>query len=62
MGTDLAIQLLLTATEQVAKIGATIATARAENRDVSEAELDGLVASDDLARADLAQKIAKARG
>lgn len=40
MNTDLALTLLLSALNNAAAIGATMMQARAENRDVSDAELD----------------------
>lgn len=45
----------------VQKYQASVAQAVAEGRDVSDTELDGLVADDDAARAALVAEIAKRR-
>jgi len=47
------VQLLLQATTQVQQFGALLAKAHAEGRDVTDAELDTLVAADDAAKARL---------
>lgn len=62
MNIDLALSALIALLSRSAEISALIARARGEGRDVSEAELDGLVAADDLARAELEAAIRKARG
>lgn len=54
---NLAITLLLSALNRAAEIGAMIAKARSENRDISEAELDTLAENDDVAREALEQAI-----
>jgi hypothetical protein len=46
---------------QAGALGALYAKAQAENRDVTQAELDSLVLADDLARANLVVAIAKRR-
>jgi hypothetical protein len=61
MNADLALQLLLLALNKASSIGATITNARAQNRDVSDAELDACRADDDEAKAELDEAIAKAR-
>lgn len=50
MNTQLAVQLLLIALQNTAAIGALIDKARAEGRDVTQDELDALVAADGVAR------------
>ena len=59
MGTDLAITLMLAFLDRAAAYGALISKARAEGRDVTDAELDELAREDDAARADLVAAIAK---
>ena len=54
-------QLLLQAATQVQQFGALLAKAHAEGRDVTDAELNALVAADDAAKARLDALIA-ARG
>lgn len=61
MGAAAAIELLLGLLDRATAIGALISKAQAEKRDITEAELDGLAAHDDAARALLAAAIAKAR-
>lgn len=46
----LATQLLLQVLNQAATIGGTLAKAQAEQRDLTDAELDALVLQDDIAR------------
>jgi hypothetical protein len=46
-------QLLLQATTQVQQLGALLAKAHAEGRDVTDDELNALVAADDAAKARL---------
>lgn len=50
MNADLVLELMLLALNQAAKMGAMISQARAEGRDISDAELDGLRAADDAAK------------
>lgn len=54
--------LLLQYSDKIAQIGTLLSTAQAENRDVTDAELDALFAQDDAARAALDAAIAKAKG
>lgn len=61
MGTDLAITLLISALNHASEIGALISRARAEGRDVSDAEIDALLAQDDAAKAKLAAHIQQAK-
>jgi len=60
-GADIALTLLISALNHASEIGALIQKARDEGRDVTDAELDGLRAKDDQAKADLTVAIAKAR-
>lgn len=60
-GTEIAVQLLITALSHANELGQLIQTARSEGRDVSEAELDGLRAKYSVARAALLADIDKAR-
>jgi len=60
-GVELAIQLLLGLVDRAAAISALLTTAKAENRDVTQAELDALVAADDVAKAALDAAIKAAR-
>lgn len=55
------VTLMLGLLDRAAQIGALIQTARAEGRDVTSAELDGLKLADDAARAELVQAIAAAK-
>ena len=59
MGTEVAITLLLGLLDRAAAYGALISQAKAEGREVSEAELDALASEDDQARKDLKAAIAK---
>lgn len=52
-------QLLLQAATQVQQFGALLAKAHAEGRDVTDDELNALVAADDAAKARLDALIAK---
>lgn len=52
-------QLLLQAATQVQQFGALLAKAHAEGRDVTDDEINGLVAADDAAKARLDALIAK---
>jgi len=54
-------QLLLQTTTQVQQFGALLAKAHAEGRDVTDDELNALVASDDAAKAHL-DALIKAKG
>jgi hypothetical protein len=60
--TDLALQLLITALAHASELSALIQNARAENREVSDAELNALHAKYDTARAALMADIAKQKG
>lgn len=51
------ISLLLQAAQQVAKYAATVNAARAQGRDVTEAELNAAASADDIARARLQAQI-----
>ena len=62
MGAELAITLLLGLLDRAAQIGALISSAKAQGRDVTEAELNALAADDDVARKALEEAIKKARG
>jgi len=61
MGVETAISLLLALLDRVAAWSALIMKARAENRDITEAELDALATADDAAKAALEKAIADAR-
>ena len=61
MGIDVAVTLLLSLLDRATAFGAVITKARAEGRDISQAELDGFAQTDDAARAALVAEIAKAR-
>lgn len=58
-GTTLAIELVFGLIERAAKIQELIKTAQAENRDVSQSELDQLAGEDDAARILLEKAVAK---
>ena len=60
-GAVVALNLLFGLLDRAQAVGALISKAQAEGRDVSDAELDVLAASDDTARAALAQAIKDAR-
>lgn len=57
----LAIQLLLGLLDRATQIGALISKAQSEKRDITQAELDVLVAQDDAARKALQDAINAAR-
>jgi len=59
---DIALELMLAALNHANQIGALISRARAEGRDISPAELDGLRAADDAAKLKLQQAIDAAKG
>jgi RNA:NAD 2'-phosphotransferase (TPT1/KptA family) len=61
VGAVAAINLVLGLLDRAAAIGSLIQTAQAQGRDITEAELDQLVAQDDAARVKLDQAIAAAR-
>jgi RNA:NAD 2'-phosphotransferase (TPT1/KptA family) len=61
MNVDLLLTLLITALSRAGEITALIDRARKEGRDVTDAELDALVADDNQARADLQAAIDRAR-
>jgi hypothetical protein len=61
MTVDNAIALLIALLSQADAIGRLIQNARNEGRDISQAELDALVAADDSARQALVDAIAKAK-
>ena len=60
-GAALALQLLLGLLDRASQVGALINAAKSENRDITNAELDTLVAADDKAKQDLEDAIAAAR-
>jgi hypothetical protein len=60
-GAELALTLLFGLLDRSTQILALIAKAKAEGRDVSQAELDSLSQADDVARAELVIAIAKRR-
>lgn len=62
MNIDLAISLLISLLSHANEIGTLIRNAQAQGRDITPAELDGLIAKDDIARATLEAAIAKAKG
>jgi len=59
MGTLTALAMLQQSLAVASQISALIATAKAENRDVTMEELNGLAAADDLARSALDAAIKK---
>jgi len=59
MGTLTALAMLQQALVTAQQVSALLATAKAENRDVTMEELNGLAAGDDAAKAALAAAIAK---
>ena len=61
MNGTIAIQLLLGLLDRASSIGTLINKARADKRDISDAELDALMAADDAARAALEKAIAAAK-
>lgn len=60
-GAALALQIIMGLLDRAGAIATLINAAQKENRDITPAELDGLAAADDAARAELAAAIAKAR-
>jgi len=62
MNSAIAVTLLLGLLDRAQAIGTLIKTAREEGRDITEAEIDQLVADDDAAKAALDLAIEKARG
>lgn len=58
MNAVLILELLLKYADKVAALGSLITKSRAEGRDVSDAELAGLFANDDVAKAELQALIA----
>lgn len=54
------VSLLLQYSDKIATVGKMLTTAKAEGRDVTQAELDALFAGDDAARAALDAAIAAA--
>jgi hypothetical protein len=58
---NLALTLLISLLSKSQEISALIKQAKGEGRDISDAELDGLVAADDAARAELVAAIEAAR-
>lgn len=58
---DLVLTLMIQMLNRAAEFGALITKARGEGRDISQAELDALVAQDDAARADLQAAIDEAK-
>jgi hypothetical protein len=61
MNAALAVELLIALVNQAGTISALLSKAKAENRDVTSAELDTLSLADDLARAQLIVAIASRR-
>jgi hypothetical protein len=62
MGTLAALAILQQSLTMASQISALLATAKAENRDVTMEELNGLAAADDAARAALDAAIKKVGG
>ena len=61
MNTLAAVDLVLALLTRVQAISSIIAQAQAEKRDITQAELDQIVADDDKARVDLVAAIEKAK-
>jgi hypothetical protein len=61
MGTLAAVDLVLALLVRAQAISSIIAQAQAENRDITQAELDRIVSDDDKARTDLVAAIEKAK-
>ncbi len=59
MGTLAALAILQQSLTMASQISSLLATAKAENRDVTMEELNGLAAADDMAKAALAAAIGK---
>ena len=49
-GTTVAFEVLFGLLDRAQAIGALLAQAKSENRDITQAELDALVTADDIAR------------
>lgn len=62
MNIETALSLLIQLLSQADAISRLIQAARNEGRDLSDAELDALVAQDDVARQALVDAIARAKG
>lgn len=60
-GAELALTLLFGLLDRAAEISALLVKAKAEGRDISQAELDTLSQADDVARAELVIAIARRR-
>lgn len=56
------VDLLLGLVDRASAISALLSKAKSEGRDVTEDELNGLAAADDVAKANLDAAIKKARG
>ncbi len=61
MGTEVAISLLFGLLDRAQSYAALIQKAKAEGRDVSDAELDAMASADDIARHELQRAIADRR-
>ena len=62
MNADLLLTLLIAALSRANEIGVLLRQAKAEGRDITDAELDAMAVKDDIAKASLDAAIAKARG
>jgi hypothetical protein len=62
MNADLIVQLLILAISKADAFARLLAVAKAEGRDVSDAELNSLASQDDIARAKLQADIDKGVG
>lgn len=62
MGTLAALAVLQQSLVMATQISALLATAKAENRDITMEELNGLAAADDIARAALDAALKKVQG
>ena len=60
-GVSVALEILFGLIDRAQAIGTLLTQARAEGRDITQAELDALVTADDIARAALVAAIARAR-
>lgn len=61
MNAELLITLLLGLVDRAAAISALLSQAKAQNRDITDAEIRALMQDDDVARSALVTAIAKAR-
>lgn len=61
MNADLALSLVIALITHASEVSALITAAKAENRDITDAELQSVFDKDALARANLVIAIAKAR-